>query len=196
MSPKGDIFLFYIIDKQHIFNNSKGVINLLIIKLLLFLILFSTSTVLGILISKKYVNRVLELKEFKSVLNVVKTKIRFTYEPLGEIFTEIANNFSNNVSNVLRQATFYMKTNNAGNSWKMAVENANINISKEDKEVLITLSKMLGKTDLEGQVNQIEQTENFLDMQIEKAENIRIKNERLYKTLGMVTGAGLVILLI
>ena len=89
-----------------------------------------------------------------------------------------------------------MKTNTAGQSWKMAIEDSDTNILNEDKNVLVSLSKMLGKTDLEGQVNQIEQTSEFLDIQIQKAEKERDKNEKLYKSLGMIIGISLVILLI
>lgn len=163
---------------------------------MLFLLVFFASTLVGILVSRKYVNRVNELKEFKSFLNILKTKIRFTYEPLGEIFSDVSNNFSNNISDILKQTSLNMKIYNAGKSWKMAIEGANINILNEDKEILIGLSKMLGKTDLEGQVLQIEQTSEFLDIQIQRAEKERLKNEKLYKTLGMIIGAGLIILLI
>lgn len=164
--------------------------------MILFLFLFLASCGIGILFSKKYVNRVNELQEFKTVLNILKTKIRFTYEPLGEIFKEIAGSFSNNVANILNQASNNMKINSAENAWKLAIQTENTSILKEDKEVLLTLGKLLGKTDLEGQVSQIEQTTEFLECQIIKAEKERCKNEKLYKTLGIIIGAGLVIMLI
>ena len=55
---------------------------------------------------------------------------------------------------------------------------------------------MLGKTDIEGQLNQVELTTNFLDEQIKLAEKEKIKNEKLYRTLGMTIGLGIVIVLI
>ena len=58
------------------------------------------------------------------------------------------------------------------------------------------LSKLLGRTDLEGQISQIELTSNFLDEQIEKAERERQKNESMYRKLGMIIGLGIVIILI
>lgn len=169
---------------------------MLLVKCMLFLFIFISSVIIGILISRKYVNRVNELKEFKNFLNILKTKIRFTYEPLGDIFSDISNSFSKNISKILKETSLNMEKNNAGNSWKMAIANADINILKEDKEVLTMLSKMLGKTDLEGQVSEIEQTTEFLDIQIQKAEKEQQKNEKLYKTLGVLVGAGIVILLI
>ena len=70
---------------------------LILIKGLIFILIFISCTYLGILISKKYTNRVKELKEFKNALNIIETKIKFTYEPLGEIFKEISSSFSTNI---------------------------------------------------------------------------------------------------
>ncbi len=49
---------------------------------------------------------------------------------------------------------------------------------------------------MEGQVNQIELTNHFLETQICKAQDELAKNEKLYKTLGSVLGLAIVILLI
>ena len=57
------------------------------------------------------------------------------------------------------------------------------------------LGKLLGQTDVEGQVSEIEITQSFLDMQIEKAEEEKRKNQKMYKTLGIVIGLVFVIIL-
>ena len=80
--------------------------------------------------------------------------------------------------------------------WENCIQEADISINQEDKDVLKKLGKLLGQTDVEGQISEIEVTENFLDMQIEKAEEERKKNQKLYKTLGIVTGLVLVIILL
>ena len=72
----------------------------------------------------------------------------------------------------------------------------NLNITNEDKMALANLGKLLGKTDLKGQIEQIEMTEDFLDEQIRKARSKMNKNEKLYRTLGMVVGLAIVIILI
>ena len=53
----------------------------------------------------------------------------------------------------------------------------------EDKEVLKGLSKLLGKTDINGQINEIKLVSNFLDTQIQIAQKEKEKNEKMYKTL-------------
>lgn len=67
---------------------------------------------------------------------------------------------------------------------------------KEDKEALKEFGILLGKTNKEGQINQIKFVSELLERQIEKAEIEKAKNETMYKKLGMIFGIGLVIVLI
>ena len=125
-----------------------------------------------------------------------KSKIKYTYDPIPDTFMEISENFSCNISNIFKAASIKMKEESAGEAWNNAINTTYTNMNNEDKNVLKSLSKMLGKTDLEGQLKEIELTDNFLNYQIEKAEIERQKNEKLYKTLGVVAGIGFVIILI
>lgn len=47
-----------------------------------------------------------------------------------------------------------------------------------------------------GQVSEIKLIDKFLDTQIEKAEQDRRKNEKMYKTLGVTMGLAIVVILI
>lgn len=77
-----------------------------------------------------------------------------------------------------------------------AVDTTTLNLTTEDKTIIKNFSKMLGKTDLQGQVNEIELTQSFIDSQIEKAVEEKEKNAKLYKTLGVICGVGIVIILL
>ena len=167
-----------------------------IIKWIILIAILGLSTSIGIKISQRYMRREFELKEVKSALNMFKSKIKYTYEPIPDTFMEIANNYSCNISNMFRTASIKMKEKSAGEAWNEAVDSTYSNMNNEDKNVLKSLSKMLGKTDLDGQLKEIELTDNFLNYQIEKAEKERMKNEKLYKTLGFVAGVGIVIILV
>ena len=87
------------------------------------------------------------------------------------------------------------ETQNTIDEYKRTIESNEASSEILDQELEQT-NLLLGKTDVDGQISQIEQTSEFLNNQIEKAEAERVKNEKLYKTLGIVSGAGLVILLI
>ncbi len=164
------------------------------IKIVIYTFIFLSCSLIGILISKKYTNRVNELKEFKNALNIFKTKIRYTYEPIPDIFMQISENVNSNIGNVFSQAANKMNVLAAGEAWNIALKMEELSINQEDRNVLENLSKLLGKTDLQGQLNQIEMTEDFLNEQIRKAEQEKNKNEKMYRTLGAIIGMVIVII--
>jgi len=47
-----------------------------------------------------------------------------------------------------------------------------------------------------GQISEIEMTMDFLDTQIQDAEQECKKNEKMYKTLGTIVGLAIIIILI
>lgn len=169
---------------------------MLSLRIIIYTAIFLTCSAIGILKSRKYIDRVNELKEFKSGLNIFKAKVKFTYEPIPEIFKEIAENMNSKIGKIFQIASKNMKAVTAGEAWNMAIDTDILNINSEDRDVLKNLSKLLGQTDMEGQLNQIELTSAFIDEQISKAERERVKNEKMYRNLGMIVGIGIVIILI
>lgn len=165
-------------------------------KYLLLIVIFSLSTAIGLIISKMYENRVNELKEFKSIFNIMKTKIKFTYEPLREIFLQIAKDNNTKIEKIFGQMACQIQYEQVEKVWATTIQKADISINQEDKNIIKKLGKLLGQTDVEGQISEIEVAENFLDMQIEKAEEEKKKNQKMYKTLGVVLGLVFVIILI
>ena len=114
-----------------------------IIKYILFVFIFLASIAIGRLLSKKYVDRVNELKEMKNALNIFKSKIKFTYEPIGEVFYEISKTMKNNVGKIFETSMNKMKTNSAGIAWEKAVDESKNNLTDEDKQTIKMLSKLL-----------------------------------------------------
>ena len=166
-----------------------------IVKYFILFLILVFSTLIGKFLSKKYVYRLEELDDIKNALNILKTKIKFTYEPIPEIFEEISNNVNKNVGRIFSLAKEEMRDKIASEAWENAVEKVECNLKREDKKVIKTLSKLLGQTDAEGQISQIEITEEFLEEQIKEAKEEKIKNEKLYTRLGTVVGLTIVTIL-
>lgn len=208
---------------------------MIIFKLIGLFIIFAACVGVGFNISRKYSDRVRELKAMVSALNVFEEKIKFTYEPIPEIFAEIGESFLGNkgektkdklianckddeikedknqdkiflesehnrtenlVGRIFAIASSNMKTMFAGEAWEKAVDSVDTNFTKDDLTIINSLAKMLGKTDLDGQVSEIRLTKEFLNTKIDEAEVERNKNSKLYKTLGITVGLGVVIILI
>lgn len=169
---------------------------MIFVKIVILILVFGSSFSIGKLIAGKYINRVRELKEMKSALNIFETKIKFTYESVPEIFEQIGNQMEGNIGSIFKESSKKMKDVSAGEAWIQSIEKTESNLNKEDKEILKKLGKLLGRTDADGQISEIELVSNFLDTQIDIAENERSKNEKMYKTLGGIIGLTLVIIFI
>lgn len=154
-----------------------------LVKYLMLFFIFGTTSCIGILLGKKYSNRVKELQEMKNALAMFEAKIKFTYEPIPEIFKEISNKLNQNVGQIFKNSSNKMLNKSADVAWCESIDESNTNMNKEDKEVLKGLSKLLGKTDVNGQISEIELVSNFLDTQIDNAQKEKEKNEKMYKTL-------------
>ena len=169
---------------------------MLILKYIIMCLVFFICFLIGNIISKRYILRVKELKDFENALNIIESKIKFTYEPLPEIFMQTSKLLSENISKIFINASKYMKDLNCEEAWNKSVKESNTYLNKEDIENIKGFGKMLGKTDKEGQVSHLELTKTFIKMQIKKAKDEEEKNAKMYKTLGVIFGLAIVIILI
>ena len=167
---------------------------MIILKIVILVGIVSICSYLGILKSKTFENRVVELRKIQSSLSMFKTKIEFTYEPIKDIFEEISNIIYQKENNIFQNTVDFMQVQNVSTAWYEAVESMKNDFTIEDKETLKTMGKLLGQTDKIGQIREICLTENLLGNQIQKAEIEKNKNVKLYKTLGTVFGLGIGIL--
>lgn len=155
--------------------------------IIIILIMFICNLI-GNIKANSFEKRYLELRKIKNSLGVFRSKLEFTYEPINEIFNEISKVIYDNKTNVFKCFI-------ENNDWNMAVDNQK-DFLLEDKEIIKSFGKMLGKLDKTGQLNEINLVDSFLDKQIENAYEIKNKNKKLYKFLGKSVGIAIAIVLI
>lgn len=166
------------------------------LKIILGIAVVICSTRIGILLSKKYIYRLDELDEFKNNFKIIENKIKYTYEPLEDIFWEISEISTYPIKDLFKGVAENIKSKGAEKAWKDEVKNIDLSLKKEDKEVLKEFGVLLGKTNREGQINQIKFVDTLLERQVERAKDDRDKNEMIYKKLGLILGVGIVIVLL
>ena len=171
---------------------------MIFIKYILIFFIFVIFSLIGNLYSKKYSNRLYELEKINGLLNIFKAKIKFTCLTIQEIFNQIYEENKDNIGEIFKNASDYMYEESSKKAWEKSLENATkkTNFNEEDITTLKTLGKMLGNTDMAGQVSQIELTEQMLLERIENAKVEKKKNSQLYKTLGITAGLAIAIILI
>lgn len=157
--------------------------------------IIGASSAIGLMLAKKYTNRELELKEMKNALNMFENKIKFTYEDIPAVFNDISQKIQGNIGRIFKTASNKMQNMSAGSAWEYSLENTYTCLTKEDVDIIKGLGRMLGKTDLNGQISEIDLVNNFIDTQIEGAKREKDKNYKMYKTLGIVVGITIVIIL-
>ncbi len=161
---------------------------MILIKFVLLGLIVITCSLIGNIKAKTFEKRYLELKKFKNGLEIFKSKLEFTYEPVNEIFGDVSKLIYEDNDNIFKRFT------QSGN-WDIAVDNQK-NFENDDKEVAKGLGKMLGKLDKSGQLNEINLVDGFIDKQLEKAFEVKEKNEKLYKVLGKSVGIAIAIVFI
>lgn len=167
-----------------------------ILKIILLTIVMSMCSFLGIMKANRFKLRVVDLTEVKKALNLILTKMRYTYEPLPELFKDVSKELKANIANIFITAHTYMHELNAKEAWEKSVTESNNNFTNEDINIIKGLGNLLGKTDLEGQLMQIELTTKLLEDNIKEAESLQRKNTKLYKTLGTTIGLAIMIIFI
>ena len=103
---------------------------MLMIKYIILTMLLVATSYGGIIIAKKYQNRVMELKEMKAKLNIFLTKIKLTYEPIPQIFDEIGKQGNSNINELFKIASKKMEDTSAGEAWLQAIETRKYKLKK------------------------------------------------------------------
>ena len=161
-----------------------------IIKSLFLIIIFGLAVYMGNFKANQYTNRLKELVSIKTILNIFESKIKFTQSPLREIFGSVAESCSEkNIQKIFRKLATE-KEYNMHEKWEKVIKQEESNLNSEDKKILIEMGKILGSTDIDGQVSNIKIATNFIDKQIEKAEKEKEKNAKMFRTLGILSRIG------
>ena len=156
------------------------------------------STSIGFIISKGYSERLDELNAFNTLINILQNTIKFTKLPLKDIFEQIGNiTIKTRVKNIFINCSQKIKDTTLENAWKQAIDEEMdyLNMKNEDFDVIETLGNTLGKTDIDGQMNELNQFKERLNIQIKQAEEEKRKNSKMFKSLGTIAGLVLVIIL-
>ncbi len=169
---------------------------MLFVKCIILILILSLSTILGLAMANKFKSRVKDLKTIRNILNILETKIKYTYEPLPQIFDDISKEFNGPLGEIFKVSKERMKELPAGEAWNYGITNSNTSMNEEDLNILKNFEKLLGKTNVEGQLSEIELMKSYIDIQIHKAEEEDRRNEKLYKNLGIIVGLAIVIILI
>ncbi len=160
-----------------------------------------SSGLLGYLYAIDCKKRPQELRALQGLLQMFETEITYASSTLVEAFEKISGNSRYSAAALFKSASEILKNDSsvgAREAWERAVKSnaRQMGLDSEDENILFSFGKMLGSSDLEGQVKNIRLLINQLKIQEARAEEKRKQNERMYKTLGLLGGLAIVIVLL
>lgn len=171
----------------------------IVIKLLLSSSIIVLSGYLGLIKSKKLVAREQILREMITFLNLVKNDIRYMMNILPNAYEIARQKLNTKLKIVIGKIVVDMINCNNNTMLEQSITR-NVSdieeLTKYDKEIFISTLKNLGRSDLESQINIIDNSISIIENQIKEANEVKIKNSKLYKTVGVITGLMIVIVFI
>lgn len=174
---------------------------LLFLKFILIVLVFVISTFVGYALAGRYKMRVAEINDFMKALEMLETKIKYTYDSLGTSFLYIADNLKTKVYRIFYITAEIINENknlSAGDCYRQVVDDEKIflSLNKEDIEIIKELGISLGQVDIEGQLKTIKLVHTNLKKQLEYAQEENNKNFKLYRNMGVLSGLVIMIILL
>ncbi len=166
-----------------------------ILKIIILGIVFIISTEIGFLKAKSYKKRLNELNKIECSLNLFRTKIQYTNETIRDIFFQISHIIFSDKDNIFINTINCLNGNSLFEAWNYSISK-DLYLSDLDKEILLVFGKNLGKLDKRGQECQLSETNELIKKQIKNAEIDLNKNDKLFKSLGSIGGAILILIFI
>lgn len=174
---------------------------LLIIKILGLLLIVGLSSFIGILIANRYNMRVKELEDLISALELLETRVKYTYDTIVDSFAFVADNMKTKAYRIFMITAASLdesKNMSAGEVFREVADSEGnfLDLIKDDIEVLKGLGTSLGQMDLEGQIKNIILVKELLAKQLDEAIEEKSKNYKLSRNMGVFVGLVIMIILV
>lgn len=130
------------------------------------------------------------LLAFGDFLSTLETNIRYCCDDIKSL---VEKSLPDSISDL-----FVVSAGDFISDWCRALPQLSVSrgLKTEDLSLLRDFGRLLGTTDIQGQINHIELYKSLFDSQLKKSESEYSAKSRLYKLLGFFAGASLSIMFI
>ncbi|NLC77629.1 MAG: hypothetical protein GX750_08430 [Clostridia bacterium] len=169
-------------------------------KLIGALLILSASTAMGILAGRRLAARPRQLQRLRNDLMYLETEINYGATPLPEALGKLVK-YSQWPVTVLWQETLSSLANGEGlmaeEAWRHGIHSfaEKADLTKTDLAVLRDFGTGLGMTNRHEQLKKFKFIQEQLGSLHSQAEVLRARHERMWRTMGILGGIALIILL-
>ncbi|HHX61821.1 MAG TPA: hypothetical protein GX707_14125 [Epulopiscium sp.] len=163
-------------------------------------LILASASILGWYIDRLKVFRIEDLEGLRRMLHMLRGEVSYAMTPLPSAIKEIMGKNHTRVNVIWKELLKLIEAKtgeNISSLWKKAVTThlPQTYLQEEDGEILISFGESLGYLDKEMQKKNIEITLTYIENKIEELNKEHEKNGRLYRSLGILGGCLLCILL-
>lgn len=164
------------------------------------LILLSSS-LMGFYYSKSYTRRTNDLCTFKKALILLKGEINYSLSPLPEALEDVGSRFNNEIGEFYKSVSDELKLNSGETLtqvWKKKAEEIlkKTYLNSVDIKNIIIFSENIGYLDKETQNNHINLLIEQINEEIKTSTQNDHKYNKLYRSLGVLAGIFIIVILI
>lgn len=174
---------------------------MIVLKFVLYIMIFLTSSLLGFSIGSKYSKRVKNLMALQQSIRLLQAEVIVFANPIPFALQNISKRVSPDIQEVYSTISRSIEKNQSGDLYNCFLQSTDYlknrcMLKEQDIDVFLALGKVIGKTDRMDQELQFKYALNEMDLLIIEAKEEKNKNEKMYRSLGMLMGLGMIIILI
>ncbi|SFA71669.1 stage III sporulation protein AB [Lentibacillus halodurans] len=164
------------------------------------LLFIGTTTLVGFDISKKLNERPQHIRQMKNALQILEAEILYSQLPLPEVFAIIAKQIPQPISSYFNDLEVSLRQYHVDlySVWNKHTDEL-IDMSalgSNEGEILKQFGRTLGQHDFDQQQKHIHLTIKHLDRELDEARDQQYKYSKMAKSLGLLCGIFVVLLLI
>lgn len=174
---------------------------MVVYKVFLLITVFTTSLFLGFAYGDRYSKRYKNLLALQNSIRQLEMEITLYANPLPDILDKLSESNNQNISKLFSLIRADMMNSDEGDIYYSFIKSQNF-LKKEcllkdnDIGLFVSLGKVIGKTDRGHQIKEFKYIYDQLDLLIDESRKERNDNEKMYRSLGLLLGLGIVIILI
>ncbi|SMG27944.1 stage III sporulation protein SpoIIIAB [Paenibacillus aquistagni] len=163
--------------------------------------IIAAATAIGWVQSSSYASRVRQIRQMIHALERLETSIMYGYTPLDEAFRDLSHQAAAPLKQVFGYASDLMQSRagvtTAKDAWEKAlhVYKGRLSMKDQDLRILYELGASLGVSDREDQRNHLRHAVKRLEQEESAARDDYLQFGRMSKSLGVLSGIMLVILM-
>jgi stage III sporulation protein AB len=156
---------------------------------------------MGFAYGGRYGKRVTVLMALHQAIRLLETEIIVFANPLPVAISNISKRISPEINGLFKIILDEMQNNQSGDLYYSFLKTTDYLektclLKADDINVFLSLGKIIGKTNRNDQEQQFKHVYNELDLLILESKEEKNRNEKMYRSLGILLGLGIIIILI